>query len=101
VSQPRGPCYKFAARWGHKELPDRMAQAGISGCYFRVLRPGRVESGDEIQLVERVLDITITEVMRVTYTDRRDREALVAVASAPELAAGWRAAIERSLDRLP
>ena len=37
VSQPRGPCYKLAARWGARELPSRMAKKGISGYYLRVL----------------------------------------------------------------
>jgi MOSC domain-containing protein YiiM len=100
VSQPRGPCYKIAARWGPKTLPDRMAKAGISGFYFRVLEEGAVRAGDELRLAERGSAVSVAEVMRVTYRDRRDEEGLLRVAAVPELAGQWRAGIERLLARV-
>jgi MOSC domain-containing protein YiiM len=101
VNQPRGPCYKIAARWGYKTLPDLMAKAGISGFYLRVLEEGRVRAGDEMTLTDRRSDVTVAEVMRVTYRDRRDREGLARVIAVPELAAGWRVSLERLLGGLP
>jgi MOSC domain-containing protein YiiM len=100
VNQPRGPCYKIAARWGHKHMPDLMAKAGISGYYLRVLREGHVRAGDEMTLTDRRSDVTVAEVMRVTYRDRRDREALAKVVAVPELAPGWRASLEKLLARI-
>jgi MOSC domain-containing protein YiiM len=99
VNQPRGPCYKIVARWGHKALPDLMAKAGISGFYLRVLEEGEVRPGDELTLVERRSGVTVAEVMRVTYRDRRDREALTRVIAVPELATGWRTSLEKVLGR--
>lgn len=101
VNQPRGPCYKIAARWGHKALPDLMAKAGISGFYLRVLEDGNVRAGDELTLVDRRSDVTVAEVMRVTYRDRRDRDALARVIAVPELASGWRTSLEKLLGRIP
>ena len=101
VMATRCPCYKIAARWGYKTLPDLMAKAGISGFYLRVLEEGRVRAGDEMTLTDRRSDVTVAEVMRVTYRDRRDREGLARVIAVPELAAGWRVSLERLLGGLP
>lgn len=90
ISQPRGPCFKLAARWGLKDLPGRMAREGRSGFYFRVLEPGAVGAGDALELLQRHSDISVAEVMRVTYRDRRDSEALAQVLALPELAGQWR-----------
>jgi MOSC domain-containing protein YiiM len=94
VSQPRGPCFKLAARHRRKEMPAIMARAGISGWYFRVLTEGAVQAGDELRLTERVSDISVAEVMRVTYRDRDDPDALIDVLAVPELAAQWREGLE-------
>jgi MOSC domain-containing protein YiiM len=90
VSQPRGPCYKLAARWGRKDLPARMAREGISGFYIRVLREGPVTPGDPIELEERRSAVSVADVMRVTYRDRAEPEAVRAVMAVPDLAAQWR-----------
>ena len=90
VSQPRGPCFKLGARWGKRSLPARMAKELRSGWYLRVLRAGAVQAGAELRLVERVSDVTIAEVMRVTYVDKADLPGLRRVMAVPELAEAWR-----------
>jgi MOSC domain-containing protein YiiM len=93
VCQPRGPCFKLSARWG-RGLPARMAREAISGYYLRVLDPGEVTAGDRVDLVERRSDVSVAEVMRVTYVDRDDAAALARVLAVPELAEQWRRALE-------
>ncbi len=93
VSQPRGPCFKVAARWGVRTLPKEMAHRLISGFYLRMIEPGTVATGDTMNLVERTTDITVAEVMRVTYRDRHDPPALARVMAVPELAEQWHAAL--------
>lgn len=99
ISQPRGPCFKLAARWGVKDLPDRMAKRGVSGFYFRVLAPGAVAAGDRLTLQDRTTDLTVAEVMRVTYRERHDLEAVGRVLAVPELADQWRALLVRWASR--
>jgi MOSC domain-containing protein YiiM len=53
VSQPRGPCWKIARRWQLKNLTAQVAQTGYTGWYFRVLREGQVQAGDDIRLLKR------------------------------------------------
>jgi MOSC domain-containing protein YiiM len=90
VSQPRGPCFKIAARWGARMLPNDLAQGLKAGFYLRVIEPGDVGAGDLMTLVDRVSAVTVAEVLRVSYRDRQDLAALRAVLAVPELAAQWR-----------
>jgi MOSC domain-containing protein YiiM len=103
VSQPRGPCFKIAARWGKRTITRDMARDMIAGFYLRVLEPGTVGAGDTMELVERVSDVTIAEVLRVTYRDRHDPPALQRVVGVPELAEQWRASVAKlvGLNALP
>lgn len=95
VSQPRGPCFKLAARWGTKRVTNEMAHNMIAGFYFRVLQPGTVGAGDTLALVDRSSDVSVAEVLRVTYRDRHEPEALHRVVAVPELAAQWRDALAK------
>lgn len=99
VSQPRGPCYKVAARHGSRKLVAAMAQELRAGFYVRVLEAGDVGAGDTMTLVERVSDVTVGEVLRVTYRDRHDPPALDAVMAVPELADRWRQDLVTLRDR--
>jgi MOSC domain-containing protein YiiM len=97
VSQPRGPCFKVAARWGRRTMPAEMAQGLIAGFYFRVVETGTVGAGDALTLVDRVSDVTVAEVLRVTYRDRHDPPALQRVVAVPELAEQWLRALDKLL----
>jgi MOSC domain-containing protein YiiM len=99
VSQPRGPCFKLAARWGSRELPNLMATECASGFYLRVLHTGSVRAGDELRPVTRTSDVSVADVMRVTYVDRSDADLIARVAEVPELAEQWRAALRSLLRR--
>jgi MOSC domain-containing protein YiiM len=45
VTQPRMPCYKFAATMGHAHAARKMMQSGFSGFYLAVDVPGSIEAG--------------------------------------------------------
>jgi MOSC domain-containing protein YiiM len=93
VSQPRGPCFKVATRWGRRTITKEMAQGLIAGFYLRVIEPGTVGEGDRLTLADRVSDVTVAEVLRVTYRDRHDTTAIRHVLVVPELAEQWRAGL--------
>jgi MOSC domain-containing protein YiiM len=71
-----------------------MARLGISGWYFRTLTEGPVEAGDELRLTERTSDVSVADVMRVTYRDRDDLDTLADALAVPELAPQWRESLE-------
>jgi MOSC domain-containing protein YiiM len=54
VSEPREPCYKLGIRFGTQAVLKPFLNQPHCGVYVRVLRPGKVETGDELVLVKRV-----------------------------------------------
>jgi MOSC domain-containing protein YiiM len=76
-----------------------MAKEMRSGFYLRVLEAGAVAAGDELRLLERLSDVPIAEVMRVTYVDKKDMDAIQRVLDVPELAGQWRADLETLASR--
>jgi MOSC domain-containing protein YiiM len=91
VSQPRSPCYKIAARHGIKQLTAWVQQTGRTGYYFRVLEPGHVEAGAELELVDRPPHgVTVADVNRVAYEDKHDEAGIRHVLAATELTDSWR-----------
>ncbi|HEX7074586.1 MAG TPA: MOSC domain-containing protein, partial [Hyphomicrobiaceae bacterium] len=53
VSQGRQPCWKLNARFNRPDMAWRVQMTGRTGWYYRVLREGWIETGDEFVLVER------------------------------------------------
>ena len=53
VCQPRQPWLQFALYFRDKRMPRAMVRSGRAGWYYRVLEPGDVGAGDEIELVDR------------------------------------------------
>jgi len=50
VTEPRKPCYKFAAFFGDPLAPKKMVQTGYCGFYLAVDRPGSIEAGQVFEL---------------------------------------------------
>ena len=50
VTQPRMPCYKFAATMGHAHAARKMMQSGFSGFYLAVDVRGSIEAGQNFEV---------------------------------------------------
>lgn len=91
VSQGRQPCSKLNIRFGRKDMAKRVQNTGRSGWYYRVLEPGLVGPGDRLVLEERPnADWPLSRILHVLYIDTLNRADLEAIATLPELTAGWR-----------
>ncbi|GAP89544.2 putative mosc domain-containing protein [Rosellinia necatrix] len=53
ISLPRQPCFKLNHRFQIKNFAPNTYKTSRTGWYYRVLREGAVQAGDEIRLVER------------------------------------------------
>src|SRR6266851_5832454 len=53
VTEPRMPCYKLGIKFGRSDIIKKFLQSRRTGFYFAVLKDGRVEAGDEIELISR------------------------------------------------
>lgn len=97
VSSPRIPCWKLAAKMDDPRFVRRFAKAGRPGGYLRVLQPGTIAAGDEVEVVERPdHDVSIG---MVAAAHLGDRSLVAGILAAPRLPEGWRAWAQERLAR--
>ncbi len=102
ITQPRQPCFKFAARFADERLPQALLKTGRCGYYFRVLSEGSLEAGERLaRTVDGHQDWSIARFQRMTTLERKnlttdDLRALAAMDVLPE---GWRLWAKDRLDR--
>jgi MOSC domain-containing protein YiiM len=64
VSEPRMPCFKFAAAMGFGQASQLMNQSGYCGAYLGVLEPGTVQAGDTLRLEPGPREVNLRELFR-------------------------------------
>jgi MOSC domain-containing protein YiiM len=64
VSEPRLPCFKFAAAMGFAQAAKLMTQSGFCGAYLAVIEPGNVSAGDECRIAPGPREVGIRELFR-------------------------------------
>ncbi|MDP4095509.1 MOSC domain-containing protein [Paenibacillus sp. P96] len=98
VSQPRQPCFKLAAKYGWKELPQQFQQTGYTGYYFRVLEEGELAPDDSMELVERQQDhITVMEANRIMYQQKDQAEQTLRLLNVEALSESWKYSLRKRL----
>jgi MOSC domain-containing protein YiiM len=66
ATQPRMPCYKLGVKFGRMDIVRQFMESKLPGIYFRVLKEGYVQSGDEIKLICRDKnDVTVKDIVRL------------------------------------
>jgi MOSC domain-containing protein YiiM len=64
VSEPRFPCFKFAAAMGFKQAVKMMVQSRTCGFYLAVREPGVIGAGETFELVPGPREVNIDELFR-------------------------------------
>jgi MOSC domain-containing protein YiiM len=68
-----------------------VTQTGFGGWYFRVLRPGIIQAGLQLELLERTQPTwSIARANDVLFGRLIDREALTELMLVPELSQSWK-----------
>jgi MOSC domain-containing protein YiiM len=70
ISEPRRPCYKFAAVMGFPQAVKLMSQSGYCGFYLSVLNPGTIAAGEAYVLEPGQREVNIAELFKTKM--RRD-----------------------------
>lgn len=95
VSQPRTPCWKINHRTGVERMSVYVAQARITGWYYRVLSPGYIEVGDKIALLERKTDrFSIDQFWQVQIAQRPSIDDLNELMTVSGLSPDWKRRLE-------
>lgn len=85
VTRPRTPCKTFAMRMGIRGWIKTFTNGGTPGAYLRVLEPGPVAAGDEIEVSDRPEHgVTIATVYRAMMLEPDLMPSLLAADELPE-----------------
>lgn len=97
VSQGRQPCWKLNLRFGVTDVAQQVQNSLKVGWYLRVLEPGNVQAGDEVELLARPYpDWSIERIMRVFYRDGLNASELEALLALP-LPSSWHRTLQKRL----
>ena len=98
VTQPRVTCYRVGIRMNDARMPALLVSHHRPGFYFRVLREGAVQSGDEIiQLAAGPEAMTVAEIDALLYLPGHPRQQVPRALRIPALADGWKASFQAIL----
>lgn len=101
VCQPRNPCWKIDARYASEGMAAFIAEQGLTGWYWRVVRPGQVILGAEL-LPEQIASNapTLAAAMQVWQAHRPPLAELQGLAATPGIASQWKQKIDARVDWL-
>jgi ferredoxin-NADP reductase/MOSC domain-containing protein YiiM len=100
VTQPRVTCYRVGIRMNDPRMPALLISHHRPGFYFRVLREGPVQAGDEIVKVAAGAEaMTVAEVDALLYLPGHARERVQSALRIPALPDGWRTSFQALLDQ--
>lgn len=100
ATQPRMPCYKLGVRFGRMDIIKRFLASGRPGIYFKVLKEGKIKTGDEIILSKRDNNnITVKDVVWL-YTQEKDIDTMNRAAQIRHLAEGWKYYFKEQVEKL-
>jgi ferredoxin-NADP reductase/MOSC domain-containing protein YiiM len=92
VTQPRVTCYRVGIRMNDPRMPALLVSHHRPGFYFRVLREGAVQAGDDIvQVAAGPQAMTVAEIDALLYLPGHPREQVLRALRIPALSAGWQA----------
>lgn len=100
VSQPRFPCKKLGVKFNDMKILRQFMELTRPGIYFRVLKEGLIEAGQELRLIgQEQTKLSVTELFQLGDQDELDVQRLRAIASIASLPESWRSQIEELLHR--
>jgi len=90
VTAPRIPCKVFSNFLDVPDLVARFLSAGRPGAYLRVLIPGRLQTGDRVEVLERPdHDVTVADVLRIQTRDQHEVDRLLDLDGLAERPRAW------------
>jgi len=100
VTQPRVTCYRVGIRMNEPKMAALLVAHGRPGFYFRVLKEGEVESGDEIvRIAASPEHMSVFEINALLYMPGHPRDQLERALRIPALSPGWRASFQALLEQ--
>jgi ferredoxin-NADP reductase/MOSC domain-containing protein YiiM len=100
VTQPRVTCYRVGIRMNDPRIPAMLVSHHRPGFYFRVLREGSVQAGDEIvQVAAGPEQMTVADIDALLYLPGHPREQALRALRIPALSDGWQTSFREIADQ--
>ncbi|MDP9489337.1 MAG: MOSC domain-containing protein [Thermoproteota archaeon] len=91
ATQPRMPCYKLGVKFGRIDIIKKFLASGLTGVYFKVLKEGELEQGDEIKLIKKDKNnVTIKDIVRLYTVNIDDIQTMERAVKVKDLPKGWK-----------
>jgi MOSC domain-containing protein YiiM len=91
ATQPRMPCYKLGVKFGRMDIIKKFLASGLTGVYFKVMKEGELEQGDEIRLIKKdENNITIKDIVRLYTVNKNDLQTMERAVKVKDLPNGWK-----------
>ena len=71
VTEPRAPCFKFAAWMGYPQAIKHMLQSGFTGVYLKVITPAEITAGEIIRVLPGPREVRIADINRQRLKGRQ------------------------------
>ena len=91
ATQPRMPCYKLGVKFGRMDIIKKFLASGLTGIYFKVMKEGDLEQGDEIKLIKKdENNVTIKDIVRLYTVNKDDLQTMERAVKVKDLPNGWK-----------
>ena len=101
ATQPRMPCYKLGVKFGSMDMIKRFLASGLTGVYFKVMKEGELEQGDEIKLIKKDENsVTVKDIVRIYTIDKDDIQTIERAIKIKDLPNGWRYHFIKQLEQV-
>jgi ferredoxin-NADP reductase/MOSC domain-containing protein YiiM len=100
VTQPRTTCYRVGLRLGEPRMPALLVSHHRPGFYYRVLREGQVQAGDDIlKIAAGPGQISVAATDALLYLPDGDVDTMRRLLTVDALSPGWRGSFRDLVDR--
>lgn len=99
VSQGRVPCSTISKFNLKDQFLNRVIETGFTGCFFRVLKEGKIYNGSEIKLIhQHPKKISVLFANQTLFHDQKNSEAIRKILEIEELAEVWKQKLNKLLN---
>jgi MOSC domain-containing protein YiiM len=100
ATQPRMPCYKLGVKFGRMDIIKKFLASGLTGVYFKVIKEGDLEQGDEIKLIKKdENNVTIKDIVQLYTVNKDDLQTMERAIKVKDLPNGWKFHFIEQLER--
>jgi MOSC domain-containing protein YiiM len=74
ITIPREPCFKLAHKFNSNKIVQQFIDHGYCGTYVRILKKGKVKTGDSFELIEQSKEeISMFDFFKLLYTENKNK----------------------------